>query len=248
MERSGAARALRGTEDHRLARTGAGRRRGRRAGEGRLRRDPVHGDAGGARGRCCARTARRYPAFAARLRERDLVAQIRLAGKTRGRAFTIRGGKVRSRAGFHPAPDLTMIFDTAEVAVAPHEAGPRLPRVHRRAQELPDARRGPRRARRVVLRDAADDAHRRPRVRRRRGRRRHAATRATPTAAPSSSTSRTARSSASRRSSSTRTTPIRGRSRRAARRFTPPRKTTVASHTLRLEVDRSTRPTACSTR
>ena len=61
--------------------------------------------------------ARRYPEFAARLRERDLVAQIRLAGRTRGRAYTIRDGKVRSRAGLHPAPDLTMTFDTAEVAV-----------------------------------------------------------------------------------------------------------------------------------
>ena len=61
-------------------------------------------------------TARRHPAFAARLRERDLVAQIRLAGRRRGRAYTIRGGKVRSRAGLHPAPDLTMTFDSAEVA------------------------------------------------------------------------------------------------------------------------------------
>ena len=62
--------------------------------------------------------ARRHPAFAARLRERDLVAQIRLAGRRRGRAYTIRGGKVRSRAGLHPAPDLTMTFDSAEVAAA----------------------------------------------------------------------------------------------------------------------------------
>ena len=62
-------------------------------------------------------TARRYPSFAARLHERDLVAQIRLAGRTRGRAYTIRGGKVRSRAGLHPAPDLTMTFDSAELAV-----------------------------------------------------------------------------------------------------------------------------------
>ncbi len=61
-------------------------------------------------------TARRHPSFAARLRERDLVAQIRLAGRTRGRAYIIRDGKVRSRAGLHPAPDLTMTFDTPEVA------------------------------------------------------------------------------------------------------------------------------------
>ena len=55
---------------------------------------------------------------------------------------------------------------------AHHAAQPRLPRVHRRAQELPDARRGPRRARGLVLRDAAGDVHRRARGRRRRGRRR----------------------------------------------------------------------------
>jgi len=61
-------------------------------------------------------TARRYPEFAARLRERDLVAQIRLAGRARGRAYSIKGGKVRSRAGLHPAPDLTMTFDSAKVA------------------------------------------------------------------------------------------------------------------------------------
>ena len=61
-------------------------------------------------------TAGRYPEFAARLRERDLVAQIRLAGRARGRAYTFKGGKVRSRAGLHPAPDLTMTFDSAEVA------------------------------------------------------------------------------------------------------------------------------------
>jgi molybdopterin guanine dinucleotide-containing S/N-oxide reductase-like protein len=62
-------------------------------------------------------TAARHPRFAARLRERDLVAQIRLAGVARGRAFSFRGGAVRSRAGLHPSPDLTMTFDSAEVAV-----------------------------------------------------------------------------------------------------------------------------------
>ncbi|NLE23014.1 MAG: molybdopterin-dependent oxidoreductase [Actinobacteria bacterium] len=61
-------------------------------------------------------TALRHPAFAERLRERDLVAQIRLAGRTKGRAYIIKDGKVRSRAGLHPAPDLTMTFDSAEVA------------------------------------------------------------------------------------------------------------------------------------
>ncbi len=52
-------------------------------------------------------TAARYPHFAARLRQRDLVAQIRLADGSIARTYSIRGGKVRSRSGLHPSPDLT---------------------------------------------------------------------------------------------------------------------------------------------
>ncbi len=62
-------------------------------------------------------TAHRHPAFAARLRERDLVAQIVLAGTSRGRAYAFRDGAVHSRAGLHPKPDITMTFDSAELAV-----------------------------------------------------------------------------------------------------------------------------------
>ena len=61
-------------------------------------------------------TARRHPAFAARLRERDLVAQIKLRDGSSGRHFTIRGGKVRSAAGIHPSPDVAMVFESAAVA------------------------------------------------------------------------------------------------------------------------------------
>jgi trimethylamine-N-oxide reductase (cytochrome c) len=61
-------------------------------------------------------TALRHAAFAARLRERDAVVQIRLVGRARGRAYTIKGGKVRSRSGIHPAPDLVMSFDSADIA------------------------------------------------------------------------------------------------------------------------------------
>jgi molybdopterin guanine dinucleotide-containing S/N-oxide reductase-like protein len=62
-------------------------------------------------------TAHRHPALAARLRERDLVAQIVLAGTSRGRAYAFRDGAVHSRAGLHPKPDITMTFDSAELAV-----------------------------------------------------------------------------------------------------------------------------------
>ncbi len=61
-------------------------------------------------------TAARHPRFAARLRQRDLVALIRLADGSIARAYSIRDGRVRSRSGLHPSPDLTMTFDSAEVA------------------------------------------------------------------------------------------------------------------------------------
>ena len=61
-------------------------------------------------------TAMRHAHFAVRLRERDLVAVIRLADASIARTYALRDGKVRSRAGLHPSPDLTMTFDSAEVA------------------------------------------------------------------------------------------------------------------------------------
>ena len=44
------------------------------------------------------------------------MAQIHLADGSRGRAFTFRHGKVRSKVGIHPQPDITMVVDSAEVA------------------------------------------------------------------------------------------------------------------------------------
>ncbi len=63
------------------------------------------------------RTARKYPAFRARLAEKDLVAQIKVMDDSQGRHFTFKGGKVRSRRGIHPSPDVTLAFKTAELAV-----------------------------------------------------------------------------------------------------------------------------------
>jgi len=63
------------------------------------------------------RTARKYPEFAARLREHDLVAQIALRDGSQGRYFTLRSGRVTSAAGVYPSPDISMVFDTAAVAV-----------------------------------------------------------------------------------------------------------------------------------
>jgi len=54
--------------------------------------------------------ARRYPAFAARLKEKNLTAQIKVLESNQGRWFTLKDGKVKSRAGLHPEPDVVMWF------------------------------------------------------------------------------------------------------------------------------------------
>ncbi|NBR17497.1 MAG: pyrogallol hydroxytransferase large subunit [Gammaproteobacteria bacterium] len=57
-----------------------------------------------------------YPAYAARLRERNLVAQFRLRDVPEGRWIELRDGKIKSRAGLHAAPDLTIHFKNREIA------------------------------------------------------------------------------------------------------------------------------------
>ncbi len=58
-------------------------------------------------------TALRHRHFAARLKERNLVAQILARDEEIGRWYQIADGRVRSRAGRHPAPDITLGFKTA---------------------------------------------------------------------------------------------------------------------------------------
>ena len=62
--------------------------------------------------------ARRHPAFRARLRERNLIAQIKARDEEVGRWFEIRGGKVASRAGLHAKPDITLAFKNAGVGAS----------------------------------------------------------------------------------------------------------------------------------
>ena len=59
-------------------------------------------------------TAWRYPAFRERLKEQNLTAQIR-AKKATGRYFVFRDGKVSSRHGIHPNPDVVVTFKTARL-------------------------------------------------------------------------------------------------------------------------------------
>src|ERR1035441_2490636 len=55
----------------------------------------------------------RHPRFAARLKERNLVAQIKARDEGTGRWIEPRYGKIRSGAGLHPKPDITLFFKNA---------------------------------------------------------------------------------------------------------------------------------------
>ena len=57
----------------------------------------------------------RHPAYRAQLAARDLVAQIRTREADIGRWFEFKGGKLSSRRGIHPKPDITLSYETAEL-------------------------------------------------------------------------------------------------------------------------------------
>jgi trimethylamine-N-oxide reductase (cytochrome c) len=59
--------------------------------------------------------ARRYPAFAERLAEKDLTVQIKTFDGAVARHFSFARGKVVSARGLHPAPDVTISVATAEL-------------------------------------------------------------------------------------------------------------------------------------
>src|SRR5258708_30425317 len=55
----------------------------------------------------------RHGAFRARLKERDLVAQIMARDEETGRWFQFRDGQITTGAGLHPAPDIKLMFKNA---------------------------------------------------------------------------------------------------------------------------------------
>jgi len=55
----------------------------------------------------------RYPHFKARLKERNLTAQIKARDEGIGRWIEICDGKIKSGAGLHPKPDVTLFFKNA---------------------------------------------------------------------------------------------------------------------------------------
>ena len=61
-------------------------------------------------------TALRYPAYAARLRERNVTAQFKLQDNSAGRWIRLENGKVKSGSGIVPNPDLTIAFKTKKIA------------------------------------------------------------------------------------------------------------------------------------
>ena len=62
--------------------------------------------------------ARRHPKFRERLCERNLIAQIKARDEEVGRWFEVRGGKVRSGAGLHAEPDITLAFKNAAIGAS----------------------------------------------------------------------------------------------------------------------------------
>ncbi len=63
-------------------------------------------------------TARRYPDFAARLREHDVVAQIVARDEEIGRWFQIKGGKISSGTTLLAKPDATIAFKNAAIGAS----------------------------------------------------------------------------------------------------------------------------------
>ena len=57
----------------------------------------------------------RYPAFRARLKERNLIVQIRTEDGSAGRYLIFENGNVRSKAGIHPSPGMSLVFKSAEI-------------------------------------------------------------------------------------------------------------------------------------
>jgi molybdopterin guanine dinucleotide-containing S/N-oxide reductase-like protein len=63
------------------------------------------------------RTAAKFPFFKARLKEKNLTAQLKLKDNSRGRYFTIKDGEIVSGTGIHSSPDVTVIFGSARIAL-----------------------------------------------------------------------------------------------------------------------------------
>jgi anaerobic selenocysteine-containing dehydrogenase len=59
-----------------------------------------------------------YPTFAERLKQRNLVAQIKALDERIGRWISIRDGRITSRHGIHAKPDVTLSFKNATIGAS----------------------------------------------------------------------------------------------------------------------------------
>ncbi|MFH1490099.1 MAG: molybdopterin-dependent oxidoreductase [Pseudomonadota bacterium] len=62
-------------------------------------------------------TALRHPSFKDRLKEKNFTAQIKITDNSQGRSFQFKDGKVSSKNGIHPNPDICMTFRSVDIAV-----------------------------------------------------------------------------------------------------------------------------------
>ena len=62
-------------------------------------------------------TAWRHLSFRARLKEKNLIAQIKIADDSHGRIFLFKDGKITTKAGIHPNPDICLAFKDEDIAV-----------------------------------------------------------------------------------------------------------------------------------
>ncbi|UCG67905.1 MAG: molybdopterin-dependent oxidoreductase [Deltaproteobacteria bacterium] len=58
-----------------------------------------------------------HPAFKERLKEKSFTAQIKTSDRALSRSYTFEDGKVISRPGIHPNPDVTITYRSADLAV-----------------------------------------------------------------------------------------------------------------------------------
>ena len=63
-------------------------------------------------------TARKYPEFAARVAEHDVIAQIKAKDENLGRWFQFKGGKITSGFGIHAKPDVAIAFKNARIGAS----------------------------------------------------------------------------------------------------------------------------------
>ncbi len=63
------------------------------------------------------RTANRFPFFRERLKEKNLVVQMKLKDNSRGRYYAMKDGAITSGSGIHESPDVTIVFGSAATAL-----------------------------------------------------------------------------------------------------------------------------------